>query len=1731
MDNQIMKKNTFFKSTVETWLNKLRAKLLLATAVLFSGSVLAVDIAQSPLFLNKSATPNIMFVLDDSGSMDWDILTLPHFEASNYDRDFNRSWARGGWLAWDDRNRSKRSNGDWVSYAGYCHDRNADGICYNRLDLDGDGDTNDSEKAGNEAKLAEPNWRLRLNHWYYYEYTQGYCWEPSAGSSDATDYLPTVDNILAFLTGSSNAQAHTYNGTSWGGANDPGHGDFADTDSAYVSERWRHRGGNYDVGDWANNPSQATDKATCLSVAGNQWKRSNTGRILHHGPDQHSSLRTTSHPTWTSDAWVGPASVIDATTGVLTRGAGGSDGGYHSEYKDDDGKKAVAETGSLDINGDGDTGDTGYHEKDGWGVKRVIYHYIDEQKDNVYLNSRGPFGNNTKPWESCSQSDLDSSANSCNHLQYSNYPNDYPYDPLNSAVAATSQNLAGNENIVTLPSFVPRAIKATWGNPPSSQVRFDTIPWAGAITPAGTHHAMNKWDKWPLISDWRVRSASLNVLYYSPETEYTPWPGLVDASFNAAKSNPQPSSVGYSETKNLVRPHVTVPLVSTVGVPYQHATEAGFVYEIWHDDAGFWSNSPQWNASTTCGIPTTSTGKDVNGWKASYYNGRYGATVRSVVLGTVDPATGHEVIAGDRICSTFNNKPNGIVDLWDKHDRVTVYTDKIVVETVRRTPHIMGERFNTDSSKKVLVSDTRILNRVIYDAGITYPVDGFCETVLGKDPDNSANCRTVAQVQQNAANWYEFSRRRSFVAKGAIASLIETLPDLNYGLMGTSRSDTVGHNKVNDVDLSIDISKLFRDVYDGSGSGNGNVDRAIHNEDLTTSLYNHVFRRSGTPLRQALQRAGEYFAGRGPLAVNSGDADDHNTSPITESCQKNFAVMLTDGYWSGLIPADLSGTDGSGNTVTLTNADGDSYDRTLADVAKHYYDEDLHSTLPNEVPTDTFDTNDAQHLSTIGIGFGVTGSKVDTDNDGWPNPVLTEASDWGNPLSNNSNKINDLWHAAYNSRGLYLNAKNPAELIARLNDAILFATSTVGSASAVTANSNALSAQTRIYQTTFKSGEWSGDLKSFPLNTTSGFLLAHEWSAQDKLDIRDPDDRNIFTLNADGVRVPFTFTALDSAQVDELRKQWPSTSSVAVTTASDAFAKDQINYLRGETNSVFRDRLGHKLGDVVHSEPVYVAEPKLSYASLSGSEGTAYSVFRSTYLNRIPTVYLGANDGMLHAFDASTGADQGKELFAYIPSMLIPKLNSLTHKPTTTQDFNHKYFVDATPAVSDAYYASAWHSVLIGGLGGGGKGIYALDITTAAADEAPTVMWEFSDADDVDMGYSFSKPSIVKLDDGDWYAIFGNGYNSSAGKAVLYVVNLETKDFKKITSNTGPSNGLSTPTVIDTDGDLIADRVYAGDLLGNVWSFDITSFNVNSGGGDVSGGELLFSAATDQPITSKIAVQEHSLGALAGYALHFGTGKFFSSTDNDSSGQATQSIYAIWDCQDATACTSISRSDLLEQEIVAEVNHSSVSAELRVTSDHEVSWLDDASVQVGDSGWQGHIEDQGWYIDLYAPGDSTSTPPIPAGNHGERVVSKAVIFGHSILYSTLLPSKDVCDGGGSGWLMSLRAESGGRFEQTPFDINADGAFSSDDYASWTDDSGDSQSTAVSGVKSSKGIPSTPIIMGTSGGHAIAMSDHSSADVGFDGGADGDAGESDCTAGICGVSGGVADGRQSWIQLD
>lgn len=450
-------------------------------------------------------------------------------------------------------------------------------------------------------------------------------------------------------------------------------------------------------------------------------------------------------------------------------------------------------------------------------------------------------------------------------------------------------------------------------------------------------------------------------------------------------------------------------------------------------------------------------------------------------------------------------------------------------------------------------------------------------------------------------------------------------------------------------------------------------------------------------------------------------------------------------------------------------------------------------------------------------------------------------------------------------------------------------------------------------------------------------------------------------------------------------------------------------------------------------------------------------------------IYVGANDGMLHGFDASTG----NEKIAYVPSMVYPNLNQLSH-PT----YSHRYYVDGSPGVGDAYGAfgttrcggtsPCWRTVLVGGLAGGGKGVYALDVTDPSqfseTNASKLVLWEFLNSTTTtpsnNLGNVYGEIAIGRMQNGKWAAIFGNGYNSVNENAVLYIVDLvdgsliKELELNPYASATGNSNGLAAPAVVDVDGDYIIDYIYAGDLRGNMWKVDVTNSNPNSWSSAYKQGSTptpLFVAVdasnNAQAITVRPDVSDHP-DSKGGYMVYFGTGRYAADGDKTPATSPINAFYGIWDKNTNSGSTPVARADLLSQSI----STATVSSQtVRTVSNNTIDWKLSSS-----SGT--HL---GWVLNLRT-NQSDST--------GEMQVSNPVLIGGTlprVIFTTLIPENSACSFGGSSWLMEVSPKNGGRLSDVIFDINGDGVADSSDTAS---------SVPVSGINPGIGIMPEPVIL-------------------------------------------------------
>jgi len=845
----------------------------------------------------------------------------------------------------------------------------------------------------------------------------------------------------------------------------------------------------------------------------------------------------------------------------------------------------------------------------------------------------------------------------------------------------------------------------------------------------------------------------------------------------------------------------------------------------------------------------------------------------------------------------------------------------------------------------------------------------------------------------NFANWYSYYRTRLMAAKAGTMRA--------FAQLGTNVRTAYG--RINKGSASIDgvnTKTIARGVRNFSGSDRQSFFDWIKAVDKSTF----------TPLRRALDDAGIYFSrtdDKGPYNETPGVAGGSNLS-----CRQNFTIMMTDGYWNsdqagtsnardnndGNNGSTITGPDGQSYTYTASSPFKDTYSNTLADVAMYYWKTDL-TTLTNNVPTNSRDPAFWQHMVTFGLGLGVPTS-VDPATAfaamysgipiTWPDPDVSFSGYTGLPAG----RADDLLHAGVNGHGGFFNAQTPEDFVTSLHSTLQGIINRTGSLSSVITNSTSLSTDAQVFQALFDSGTWTGELLAYPI-TGTGVSSTPNWKASEG--IPTPASRNIYTRSS-GAGQTFTWSALSP------------TDQTAIGST------DVLDYLRGvrskemQNGGTLRNRSATNiLGDVIHSSPFYVKD--------SG------------------TTYVNANDGMLHAFNSTSGA----ELFAYVPSAVISRLKNLSQP-----SYTHEYFVDGDIAVSSQSQTTG-HNYLVAALGHGGKGLFGLDVTNPGSFTSTNALWEYFDSSDDDLGYMLGRPVIAKMNDGSWAAIVGNGYNSTSGKAVLYVIDLATGAvIKKIDTLVASDNGLAAPAVFDSDNDGDVDAIYAGDLKGNVWKFDVSNSDPTQWNSAFLSGTTPqpFFTAKDasnnpQPITAQVSVVVNDVASDSNYGkrfIYFGTGSYF--RDTDASNTQVQSWYGLID--EGTRITS--RSTLKQRTVLDEGTFSGKPVR---------------TFSAATSGDMAGL--QGWYLDF-----STQS--------GERIITASKVYKMAqptLIASSIIPTVNPCSPGGSGYINAIDPFTGARLSQGFFDVNGSSVFTDDKLSG----------NYIGGVDLGVGMPSEPVIVG------------------------------------------------------
>ena len=688
------------------------------------------------------------------------------------------------------------------------------------------------------------------------------------------------------------------------------------------------------------------------------------------------------------------------------------------------------------------------------------------------------------------------------------------------------------------------------------------------------------------------------------------------------------------------------------------------------------------------------------------------------------------------------------------------------------------------------------------------------------------------------------------------------------------------------------------------------------------------------------------------------------TRPIQYWCQRSYAFMLTDGrpqndqaFSNNTYLRDYDG-DCSGLNATSCAAGG-GFDRKnaprsyesngsdyLDDVAKALFDVDLRPNLVAP-PGKTKKNN----LRTYTIAF----ADADAIND----PLLQKTADQGG--------------------GRRINAESQIELTAAFRQVITDAFANDAAAAAVAVSNPQVAGGDGVgYASSYRAGEWYGDLFAYSVDTSTGLQTGGNlWSLKTTIDAMPFASRKIVSFNGS---VGQAFTAANFPALE---------TSVGM-----------VDFLRGDQSREadlppgFRNRTS-ALGDIINAEPVVV-----------------------NYAGGVPIIFQGANDGMLHVVDgrtASTVATRGQELWAYVPRLLHGALTDLA-----TQGYSHKYFVDATPAAVEVTGVGSVSRLLVGGLGKGGRGFYALDISsyqaTTVADAASKVLWEFGQGQ-ANMGYSFGKPLIVRTAAG-WRVLVTSGYDNGTatggdGRGYVWVLNpadgtILATIATGVGTTTSPAGLAHLSSMANASPDALVRYVYGGDLLGNVWRFDLNNSNATKIA------EARDSTGVVQSISSPPEV-----GPVPGSSdkvfVYVGTGRYFSEQDVPGSATATagatqqQSLYAYIDntaqasptlpntrgSNGASCPTSGGDGALVCQSLNYNASTNTYSA-----TTHAV----DTATK------------RGWYLDW--PADSRLA--------GGRVIGKPTLTrGGTLALTVNIPKEERCLPGGISWFFTLYSQTGG----------------------------------------------------------------------------------------------------------
>jgi type IV pilus assembly protein PilY1 len=639
-------------------------------------------------------------------------------------------------------------------------------------------------------------------------------------------------------------------------------------------------------------------------------------------------------------------------------------------------------------------------------------------------------------------------------------------------------------------------------------------------------------------------------------------------------------------------------------------------------------------------------------------------------------------------------------------------------------------------------------------------------------------------------------------------------------------------------------------------------------------------------------------------------------------------------------------------------------------------------------------------------GFDYT--KADKDGAAGGEIYPTRSDQWDRKRADGAACDGTLAHPCDGDPDTYFVARRPDLLEKALREAFQDIVNTSNTAPAI--SSSQLRSGELKYVAQFDPSDGRGEIWAYELLSSGDFATTATWGAHTALTAANYDTGRKIISNDGQSGVAFRWGSIGTTKQGLLKGA-----------GTDADGQALLNWLRGDTsdNSRFRKRpTSSVMGAIVNSTPTVEARPG---ANFIGSEFPNYGAFVTANKTRTQVLWVGADDGMLHGFDASK-AGGGVPLLSYVPDPLYAKLPGWA----SPDGAKVQALVDGSPFTGDVMIGSTWKTYLFGTLGRGGKGVFALDVTSPASfaesNAGSIFRWQFTAADDAsgDLGYMVGDPTvsrfseqagnIAKMHNGKFAVVLGNGYLSNNGSAALYILFAEgpagaswSGRYVKLVADAGPDNGLSQPTWVDMDGDGVADAIYAGDLKGNVWKFDVSSASAASWR-VAYGGRPLYTALDSNgvalPITTAVETRAHPLGGLM---IDFATGRALLEGEFGGS-TALNGIYGVWEKPAFVAADDGALDGMLPRGLSSLVERSFTTLD-----------SGDRVITGGDIDWSSRL---GWYL------------PFPVDN--EMALANPVRLLQSLIVTSMAPpapkahptDPDPCVKDPRAWLNALDPVTG-----------------------------------------------------------------------------------------------------------